>query len=530
MAGRTVSAKAEARVSSPLNGERVQVRNASVRAMQALTLAAIILGTLAAARSYGNLDVSWYLHAAGRLLDGARLYRDVFDVNPPLVIHLGVPAAALSRVIGAPDIVVFNLMVAASAVVSLALIHAILTQEGEPPFTRGAIVALAAIALFLLPESHFGQREHVLTLALLPYILLSAARAGGTAASPWMPWVIGVLAGLGVSLKPQFIPTLVIIHGWAAYRGVRRFPPELGVACAFIAAYLLFIIAAAGDFFTFLPFGARYYTEFVRAPLLALLAAPAVPIVLVSASLALATLGHSRDVRLELLAIAAIFALFIAMAQQKGWDYHYYPALALSFVAAGVALARAASITPAGLRRGITTVALLLVSLMVIGSLPDRVPLAIGGSNVTGSTGFRLLAAKLADEPRTFATLSNTFEVSFPLVNRTGARWVLPVPSLWPLPGILAARAVNDASAAQVEADEIWFRDLIVTALTSDPPRILLVDERRDIAYGDRAFDYVRYLSADPRFADLMQRYARTTEVGGHAVYELLGTRQSEDE
>jgi hypothetical protein len=45
-----------------------------------------------------NLDVAWYFVAARRWLDGARLYVDVLEVNPPLVIWLtSVPAWLLRR-------------------------------------------------------------------------------------------------------------------------------------------------------------------------------------------------------------------------------------------------------------------------------------------------------------------------------------------------------------------------------------------------------------------------------------------------
>src|SRR4029077_2389608 len=36
-------------------------------------------------------DMAFLLYAAGRLLDGATLYRDVVEINPPLVIWLNVP-------------------------------------------------------------------------------------------------------------------------------------------------------------------------------------------------------------------------------------------------------------------------------------------------------------------------------------------------------------------------------------------------------------------------------------------------------
>ena len=47
-----------------------------------------------------NHDVAWYLVATDRFLDGARLYRDIIEVNPPLVFYLTVPPVAVARLTG----------------------------------------------------------------------------------------------------------------------------------------------------------------------------------------------------------------------------------------------------------------------------------------------------------------------------------------------------------------------------------------------------------------------------------------------
>ena len=47
-----------------------------------------------------NHDVAWYLVAADRFLDGARLYRDIIEVNPPLAFYLAVPPVAAARLTG----------------------------------------------------------------------------------------------------------------------------------------------------------------------------------------------------------------------------------------------------------------------------------------------------------------------------------------------------------------------------------------------------------------------------------------------
>jgi len=45
-------------------------------------------------------DAAWFLVAAGRILDGAVLYRDIIEVNPPLGIFAALPIALTSRATG----------------------------------------------------------------------------------------------------------------------------------------------------------------------------------------------------------------------------------------------------------------------------------------------------------------------------------------------------------------------------------------------------------------------------------------------
>ena len=58
--------------------------------------------------TYINHDVAWYLYSAGRLLDGGRMYQDMFvDVNPPLALYLTVPPVYLARLTGMFSVDIF---------------------------------------------------------------------------------------------------------------------------------------------------------------------------------------------------------------------------------------------------------------------------------------------------------------------------------------------------------------------------------------------------------------------------------------
>ena len=93
-------------------------------------------------------DVAWFLFGSERMVDGASLYRDVIDVNPPLVFYLGVPAAWLQHALGWSDIVLYRLGVLAAIVLSLWLCNhfsRVLLAEFVPATHRHLTMLLAVL-------------------------------------------------------------------------------------------------------------------------------------------------------------------------------------------------------------------------------------------------------------------------------------------------------------------------------------------------------------------------------------------------
>jgi hypothetical protein len=80
-----------------------------------LVVPLLLVAAAASAVFYGSgrlhHDPSLILAATRRWLDGAVLYRDILEVNPPLIFYLTAPAVLISRVCGVPDSLVFVALV-----------------------------------------------------------------------------------------------------------------------------------------------------------------------------------------------------------------------------------------------------------------------------------------------------------------------------------------------------------------------------------------------------------------------------------
>ena len=82
-------------------------------------IAIVALGAGAEFATFARSDTAFLLYAAERVLDGARLYQDVVEINPPLIVALNLPAVVLARAVGVSDIAIYR------ALVTLALLGAL---------------------------------------------------------------------------------------------------------------------------------------------------------------------------------------------------------------------------------------------------------------------------------------------------------------------------------------------------------------------------------------------------------------------
>ena len=156
-----------------------------------------------------NHDVAAVLNFSGRWLDGERLYADLIDVNPPLIFILNLLPAAMGEWLPVNPVTALVLCVLGLMGGSFALCWRLLPRLGLPPVMR--VVAAGTLPITMLGAGYdFGQREHLMLIAALPYLVLAALRAEGGRAPPGLTLGVALLAAAGFALKPHFLA----IPGW----------------------------------------------------------------------------------------------------------------------------------------------------------------------------------------------------------------------------------------------------------------------------------------------------------------------------
>jgi hypothetical protein len=483
-----------------------------------------------------NHDVGAVLQWSGRMLAGERLYVDINDVNPPLIYWLNLIPAGLARLTGLPAPLAFALSVLATIAASLMLARPLFAKLA--PAGSFAALTLPGLALFVLlvyPQGSFGQREHLLVILTLPYLLLATARAlllpidGRSAA------LIGLVAAIGIGIKPHFafLPVLIELNllmlcGWRA----RLRDPAPWAIAGFGIAYLLAARLIHPEFFSHeLPLAMRYYERGLGWHVLLEPQSLGVLLALIPLSLAAFMLRSARLA--QILALAALADLIGACLQGRGWDYHFLPANGAVILLGGALatglLDRWSAAMPAWPKAALGGVALVM-TLLLSGNLspPFRNQLIFKDS----PAGHALPMIRAAAQGKPVLWFTTSIYPQFPVLNYTDSTLAMPNESLWLLPALYADgpaaadgniqfHALGDMPAAEAE----MFEETVAMAVRLKPALIITTDSWAEPGYYGRNFDYLAYFGRDPRFTALFADYRPLSKLGAWTFYERLPGR-----
>ncbi len=475
-----------------------------------------------------NHDVGWHLYIAGAMLDGAELYRDLIEVNPPLIDYLMMPLVWLSNAL---DLSIPHAFKIGMLSITLGVIAALLrwTREVDESlfFTQvlGAGLVLGCIGLTGID---FGQREHVMVVLVLPAAFVAWRRIIGQETSAGLAWLAGASAGLGFALKPHFgaiwlaLEVLVFVRApRTSVTGSRARalaqslakPETLGVVAVLAVYWILVLIR--GNWLPVVQSLAGYYEAFLTESRAARVFSWET--VLIAASLI--SLIRLRGAQAELarvfvaLAVGAWIALVV---QAKGWTYQEYPVWAWCLASATVTCHASAASRVASPRRGF-----------------DRLPvvavffgLAAGGwiqyHEVLRRDRVRLLSERLeyfdrVGTPESLLVVSHLLWDGFPLINYANAEWASPHPAVWwaqAVYGDVEPEGRHIPVTGEITELERTLLAMAGSRFQAVLPDLVLVDTAGVYFHGEFRFPFIEYLNLDPSFRAAFQQYEPTEGVG----------------
>lgn len=477
-----------------------------------------------------NHDSAWLLVAAGRLLEGGTYERDFSELNPPLAILLHTPAFLVRTFLGLETYNAFIVLVLIYTGGSLVLLRTVVAK-GFPPASdlRRWLTPIAALLLLLLPGFDFGQREHLITIFVIPYLALHATKVSGHTRFRGLTVLVSAWACLGLFLKPAFLllPVLISLDRAIRSRSLRSlFSVDMITIGAMGLAYTAVVLIRFPDYFTFARYAVEFYGVFNNG--FFAVALPVVLYVLVGIALAFFAF-HVTDLPEEsrmftLLTLAAGVAAGSLIMQQKGWSYHMLPIS----IFVGMSGLMVAVIASRRIRREATNRAFALVAK----AAPVLVAVLLLQSSLWGYEQLsrqELRKTELYSELESVAAdrrlyvFTSRVRVGTPWVATIHATWASRFPSLWVLPGYVAAIDNGTISASRREQITADIRRIVEEDFERYRPEVVLVDRREYKRGIKRPLDFLDFFLASERFAMIWKSYSFHKTVDGLDIYLLSG-------
>ena len=491
-------------------------------------------------------DQTSYLFEAGRVLSGIEPYGSrLTEVSPPPIIWFSAIPVLLARWIHGSPILFLRLLVVAISFGSVAWCVKILRRGTAMtnPFSIG-LLACAILAIeFCIGPYNFGQRENLLVILLLPYVLAVASGAAYRL-SLVERCGLGVAAGLAIWFKPQDTLILVGLELFLAIRarGLRRILTPEFLALTLTSLSVLIVVRVAAPLYItgMLPLLVDTYWAFGTMTTSALALSHWFYMLQVLA-LVLACFAFRRVLRdspTSMALLACSFAGFVAFAlQHTDWWYHAYPHQALFILALSYFVAdlfypffdRQLSSPPLLRRASMAASACVVVLLSFIAVVPNTI-IALG----THSGKFALDDYLAQYDPSTTVYVFSTREAALSFAYNRGLNWGSRFAHLWMMPAIIQNELGPTGPPAPfkrlppetlVKLASLQHRES-AQDLNYWQPTVVLV-ERCDLDHPcqgieGKEFDMLSWFLRSPEFAAEWSHYQRETEVDNFVVYKRV--------
>lgn len=484
--------------------------------MKKLLLAAPLAGLgLWLAWQFGtaiNSSHACLMIAAKRLLAGGTMTTDFNYPNPPLCIAVYVIPVLMTKLLFIPAYYTPYLFGLLCLIASGAAIHRILRYWPEPDESGKTAVLFAFIlANTLLTSStyfYFGERDQIVGMALVPFLLVQLGLTWDYKLPRRLVWGVLIPCAVAILIKPQFalLPVLALAHRIAVRRRfftTLRDPDFIALSGA-VMFYGLLIAWLFPDYIT------HNLGQFVLFYLTQ--KNPDAPFIwLMYTAITALALGFGMTwgvpVKKMKLALMSYFAAFVCLLlfliQMKGFYYHLIPGFVFLLIA--VALQMNEIFLHRIGRRWFAAPTVIIALLAITGVLKTEKTTALRHADYmqTPLTGL----VKGCAPHCSYLIFSEDAEKTMQIEIYTGATYASRFPMLWWLPGMVAGLDKNPDDPALNRLKAEYVHEVALDIQRYKPAVMAFVSSLT--IEGHKNFDLVALFSADPLFRQELQDYSK---------------------
>lgn len=488
------------------------------------------------------IDQSWLLYAAQRVLAGAHISGpELVEPNPPLTIWFSVVPAYLANVLHIDAYLMLKIVVFLMIAGSVAWCARIIRIAGIAQSRTHLFIATASVlsAEIFMSGYVVGEREHLLIILILPYILSAVFSAHGARSrlSFAEHCTLGIAAGIALCFKPQQLLILLCFELFLAIctRSLKRLlSPDLLCAALAIFLYTELVSAAVPQYFTAtLPLVRETYWAFQSRSTIELIKQEPVFDLLFILTALILILGRKklrRPIVPGAFLACSLAASIAYYAQHTGASYRAYPQQALLLLAI---LWIAMDLVPYQIIANWKPDSAFAVSTLIVALLLVPPSIVIGRTlKQFESLNWGIPKDAFANyPPGTSVLVLSTALGAFPALERNHLVWASRGPCLWMLPAIIQ----NEIFQAGGPKPKKVLSPALISSLATQTrahtaqdihrwkPVVVLVEQcpKSHPCWGLKSidFDALKWFRQGPAFTAEWQHYRFQSAEGNYNIY-----------
>jgi len=492
-------------------------------------IAVFICGILIQSYSFLAHDVSWLLHATERFLAGGNYSSDFYEINPPMVLYIHILPVLMAHflkisLVNAVRIYVFTIA-ALSFLLCAHLLKKIIRPEDKALYfiTLFTLVVVYAIS----PAQNFGQREHIATMLIMPYLFNAVIYLQGSRINNSI--LIGLMAGTGFVIKPHLLVTFFLIECYFILRTRQfslRLRKEIIAIAAVFTGYLAAIFLFNSDYFSLIPQIYFFFSVFFTSSsaISELFYNDRVFFIVETAILYYALRANSSYPHLTAIFMLSVIGFFIYyLAEPIAVDYHTIPMFSLALLLTVFLFSELMLPLKIKFKNG----AFLLATASLIFYLPFCLIyftnvrfLAIEKNGFIPNQLIRYLKTPVNHKP--FYIFSTNCRLAYPLVDYAGVESVSRYECMWPVFYITKLMQLHTPEArAELEKQRIMFTHAVVEDMKKNMPETVFINPINNWAvFNGVSFDYLQFFSQSSEFREIWKHYKYSSNIDGIAIYK----------
>ena len=471
-----------------------------------------------------NGNVSWLLIAAERFLLGGQFIEDIYETNPPLSVWIYTPHVLISWLLNVPLTTGALYTTTGFVILASALTNAILKSFTFISTPQRVVVILAfLISASILNSTYFAEREHLLILGLIPFILCQIILLEKIKVKKPILHLSMVLGTVLILVKPHYglLPVIFMLYRAVKHKSVFAvFKADFWAlfigTLSYLAIIMIFFLPYVS---TVLPDSINMYVG-IRDPLATLYAIQFHLILYLGVfllELFQKDLESKKRQLLLTLSFSSIVCLIPMIVQMKGFYNHLIPAYA--FFTLGLSLSFAFRLQK--FNRPIQILLPFIAIFFIINTItPYLAEYSTHKSIAQKPVGAYL--TKHCKAPCSFFAFHGDIEIFNPTAAHMHINIASRFPAFWFLPSL-----INNQENTLALKDK--YSEYVIQDFEKYRPDIIFIRKNIEIT-GTDTFDFMTFFEKDNRLSDLINtNYSKTDPLSFAKQDYFAGTSYGKD-